>query len=95
MSLPENQFFEVQWSQHNKGDAGPVEWKGIVLDWAAPMGATSWTVIMREDMKVQTIQTDKLKVRGIIDMRLVPKDWGADDHDPLLPIRRIHIRGAE
>ena len=92
MSLPDNQFFEVEWTSHPRGDLRPTDWKGIALDWAAPKGATSYTIVMREDMQVVPVQTDKLKVRGIVDVRSVPQNWG---NHPGMPTRQITLRRAE
>ena len=85
MPLPENQFFEVEWKQDMR-DGTHKECKGIVMDWAAPKGATSYTVIMRDDMRVVTVQTDILKVRGIIDLNKTPTKPVA------LPVRQITLR---
>jgi hypothetical protein len=93
MALPDNQFFEVEWTQHNKGEIRPTDWKGIAVDWAAQMAhGAAYTVVMREDMQVVSVQTDHLKVRGIIDVRSIPKDWGKA---PGMPTRHITLRRSE
>lgn len=85
MPLAENQFFEVEWTHDNRDGTHRTR-KGFVLDWAAPKGATAYTVIMCEDTRVVTIPTTDLKIVGMVDLNKQPLKAVA------LPARQITLR---